>query len=129
MIKILLAQEDEKLADIYKRRFQPPLMVDSATNGLVAFRKINRTHPQIILSDYDLPVVSGLQLLEYVRSHPKMFATPFLFLTRRLASDESLGLGATDWIHIPSHSPDMVVEKTIYYLKLSGQLSINNVSR
>lgn len=129
MIKIFLAHPDEKLVGIYKHRFQDPLRIDSANDGLSAFRQINQIHPQVILSDYDLPIISGVKLLKYIRAHPIMFATPFLFLTNREIRDEVLGLGATDWIHLPTNSPDMVVERTIYYLKQNNQLGLGNISR
>ena len=127
MLRILFAHPDEKLVGIYKRRLSPSFSIDSASDGLSAFRLINRSRPNLILSDYDLPVISGVKLLKYVRLHPVMYGTPFIFLTSREPLDDVLGLGATDWIHTPGTSPNEVIEKMIYHLKLNNQLSLNHV--
>jgi DNA-binding response OmpR family regulator len=127
MIKILLANKDEKLIGIYKRRLPAPLSVDFVFDGLTALRAISQKRPNLILSDYDLPVISGAKLLQYVRLHPIMYATPFIFFTNSLSNDDVMGLGATDWIHIPEFSPDEVIKKMMYHLRLNNQLSLNNV--
>ena len=37
--------------------------------------------PDLILLDYEMPVTSGPQLLEMIRSEPKLDSTPVIFLT------------------------------------------------
>ena len=127
MLRILIAHSDEKLTGIYQRRLTGSLQVDSAHDGLAAYRQMKRAHPNIILSDYALPKLSGTSLLKFVRSHPEMLAIPFLFFTKRELSEPAMGLGANDWIHLPSTPPILVIEKIFYHLKLTDQLTLAHV--
>ncbi|MBF0202590.1 MAG: hybrid sensor histidine kinase/response regulator, partial [Desulfamplus sp.] len=58
----------------------------------------------LIVSDYDMPGMNGLEFLKYVRNHSKLSKTPFVMITGR--SDQhivtsALGLGVNQYIVKP----------------------------
>jgi CheY-like chemotaxis protein len=72
---------------------------------------IKQHKPRIIVSDFKLPYMSGLALLQFVRNHPEIYNTPFLFLTNDAMPDEALGLGATAWVRRAEHRPEELLLK------------------
>ncbi len=77
--------------------------VVEAGNGAEAMKNMT-DDVDLIISDLNMVVVSGLQFLQNVRSNPEYMAKPFVFLTTE--SDEELKraareAGATAWILKP----------------------------
>jgi CheY-like chemotaxis protein len=101
----LFIHPDQKLVGIYQRHLDPHFPVDSAHDGLTGLRMIKAHRPRVIVSDLHLPFMSGLALLQFVRSHPEMFSTPFLFLTDAPMPDEALGMGASAWLRQKEATP------------------------
>ena len=109
MSRILFIHPDHKLVGIYQKHLSRHFMVDSAHDGMMGLRKIRETKPGLIVSDHDLKYMTGLALLSYVRKHPEMFATPFLFLTKTPMPHEALGFGANGWFDQNLYGPDWVL--------------------
>jgi len=58
-----------------------------AANGAEAL-KLLASHPvTVILSDWNMPVMNGLELLLAVRSNPKLYALPFMMITAETERD------------------------------------------
>jgi two-component system sensor histidine kinase/response regulator len=58
-----------------------------ASNGAEALKILNSRPITMVLSDWNMPVMSGLELLLHVRSDPKLFAIPFLMITAEAERD------------------------------------------
>ena len=57
--------------------------VSTAENGIDALKSIS-THPvHLIISDYNMPQMDGLQLLQQLRASPKTKAVGFILITGR----------------------------------------------
>lgn len=110
MRKILFIHPDHKLVGIYQNHLKHYIPVDSAQDGMSGLRMIRQHKPGIIISDYDLPYMSGLALLKYVRKHKEMYANPFIFLTTAPMREEALGLGATAWVNQNEHGPQELMQ-------------------
>lgn len=62
----------------------------AAGNGEEAYELACREKPDIIIADYMMPVMSGLELLEKLRSNDQTKDIPFILLTaRNFAIDDS----------------------------------------
>ncbi len=61
----------------------PNITIDEVSNGRDAIAKLEKTHYDFIISDWEMPDVTGDKLLEWVRDHPKLKATPFLMMTAK----------------------------------------------
>jgi len=117
MHKILFAHSDPKLIRLYHPHLSSHFSLDSANNGLIALRKIKLNTPGLIVSDYKLPIISGLTLLKFVRKNPHTFATPFVFLSDYPGFEEALSFGANDWFLKAEMHPDLLIERIYHHLK------------
>lgn len=52
-----------------------------ANNGAEALRLLTRQPVHVILSDWNMPVMDGLELLQTVRAHPRLAHLPFIMIT------------------------------------------------
>jgi DNA-binding response OmpR family regulator len=119
MQKLLFIHPEPKLVGVYKRHLSNYFSFDSAFDGLQGLRMIQTFKPQIILSDYHLPNVTGTALLQFVRQDRDLHSTPFIFLSHSKPVSDVLGLGANDWIVISETNPDLVISKCFDHLKLA----------
>lgn len=117
MHKVLLIQPDVKLADVIRPYLVKHFALDSAHDGISGFRKLKMTNPHVIVSDYELPYLSGLALLKFVRNTESFSSTPFMFFTKHNDVTKALGGGATAWLDATETTPDVLIEKIHYYLK------------
>jgi CheY-like chemotaxis protein len=125
MIKILFANSDPKLSEIYTSHMRPYFNVDSAHDGLSALRKWKSSRHALIVSDYDLPWISGITLLQFVRNHPTLSSTPFVFLSNYADNTRALNLGANDWIDTHFAHPDFLLDRIHHHLKANRYVQIN----
>ncbi len=61
--------------------------------------------PTLVLLDLNLPVLSGFDLLHYLREHPEISAPPVVVFSSSARPDDrtkALGMGATDYLEKPS---------------------------
>jgi PleD family two-component response regulator len=58
-----------------------------AANGAEALKMLARQPVTMVLSDWNMPVMSGLELLLSIRSNEKLFALPFLMITAEAERD------------------------------------------
>ena len=57
--------------------------VRTAENGAVALECVKAEKPDIIVTDFQMPVMSGLELIENLRSEPETADIPVIMLTAR----------------------------------------------
>ncbi|MFZ5511763.1 MAG: chemotaxis response regulator CheY [Pseudomonadota bacterium] len=55
--------------------------VDEAEDGAVALQKLNSEHFDFVVTDWNMPNVDGLQLLQAIRSSPQLKHLPVLMIT------------------------------------------------
>ncbi len=63
-----------------------------ADDGSTGLDIINRKKAELIISDYDLPDMSGIELLKVVQSSDELKDIPFLMVTKETQADEIIGL-------------------------------------
>ena len=119
MLKIFFAHPDLKITSLYQDYLTQNFMVDSAHDGLSAIRQIRLIRPDIIVSDYALPLLSGLGVLKYVRGNASLSPVPFIFLTDHPDASLALSFGANDWLERGRTSPAQLTDRIIYHLKIN----------
>ncbi len=82
-VRILLVDNDTNFRNIFAKFFSryPGFDVYEAGNGEEATHRSREIMPDLILSDYEMPVVNGLELCRRIRSMPETRSAIFLFLT------------------------------------------------
>ncbi len=78
--------------------------VDEAENGEVALELLRDRHYDLIISDWNMPVKSGIELLREVRADPRLANTPFLMVTAEAEKDnvlEAMQAGVNNYILKP----------------------------
>jgi DNA-binding response OmpR family regulator len=103
----ILCVEDEPdiLRDIVGELRDHGFLVDQASNGLEAIAQVDRAMPDLIVSDIQMPGLSGTGLLQHLRARGDAAADiPFIFLTAfgdRDLTIEARRAGADDYLTKP----------------------------
>lgn len=96
--------------------------VITATNGSEALQKMKEQMFDLIVCDWDMPIMTGLQVLETVRSNEEVEGknrqVPFLMVTGMndiKKVQEAIKLKVTDYI-IKPFKPNDIKERLVKYL-------------
>jgi len=86
--------------------------VETATNGQMALDKLKGgLKPNLILTDINMPVMGGMELIRQVRALPLLKFVPILTLTTESEGskrDEAKKAGATGWLVKPMSGNDLI---------------------
>jgi two-component system chemotaxis response regulator CheY len=114
--KAVLIVDDMKTTRIRLRKICTALgmSVFEAGDGLEAIQLLKQGPVDLILSDWNMPNMDGMELLGKIRKDAKHAATPVIFITAESEKNavlKSLMTGATDYIVKPF--PDGLVREKI----------------
>ena len=86
--------------------------VETAANGKEALEKLQLgLKPQLVLTDINMPVMGGMELIKNVRALPALRFVPILTLTTESEAskrEEGKRSGATGWIVKPVSGNDLI---------------------
>lgn len=86
--------------------------VIEADNGNTALEKLGKLHPALIITDINMPEMSGIDLIKRIRTENDQKYIPIVVLTTESEAamkDEGKKAGATAWLVKP-FSPDVLKE-------------------
>jgi DNA-binding response OmpR family regulator len=89
MIKLLLVEDDVNLVYIIKSSFEIIIggyEVKTAANGAEGLACLKEFHPDIIVSDIEMPVMNGLEMVKKIRQTDKEI--PIVFTTGKIAPQD-----------------------------------------
>ncbi|MBI4049767.1 MAG: response regulator [Candidatus Doudnabacteria bacterium] len=116
MTDLLFVHTDDKLTDLCSTKLSQYFQVHRAIDGLSAVRKVRRHKPKIVISEYDLPLLSGRALVKFVRSYPPTTSSVFIFFSKQEFVPEALNLGANAWLATTSSSPQLLIDHVLHYV-------------
>lgn len=112
MALILIADDDEIVVSIVQEALSARgHVVEALDDGLAVLGAVESRLPDLVILDYSMPELCGVEALRQIRTSETVFATPVLMLTgRRGASDELIAMrtGANDYLRKP-FDPDQLV--------------------
>jgi len=123
MAKILLAEDDLFLRDIYTEVLSnEEFEVTVAIDGEEALKYLLQGNWDIVLLDVVMPKMTGIQVLEHVKSQAKqnqVYAKHIVFMTNTDELKDAEGVkDMTDgYILKSSFTPDQLLERINQYLK------------
>lgn len=118
MLKALVVDDASFVRDLVKRTVRqrfPVIELAEAQNGRRAQSLMSRTAFDLILCDWEMPEMSGLELLQWMRQQPQYQKTPFIMITSRGDKDhviEAVKEGVSEYLGKP-FSPDGLSRKVI----------------
>lgn len=75
-IKILIAENNDELRKIFLESFKKLGEVYGAKNGIQAYEIAARIHPDILITDFDMPGMNGLALREALKNNTNLMGMP-----------------------------------------------------
>lgn len=103
-LSILVVEDDRELRSFIKSVLSDHYNVYEAQDGKEGYDKAMQYMPDFILSDVMMPVMSGMELLQKIRSNRNTSHIPFILLTAKTNIEDQLGgikSGANDYITKP----------------------------
>ena len=104
--KLILVVEDEAaIATMLRYNLEKQgFRVDEASDGQEAITRIAEARPDLVLLDWMLPVMSGIEVCRQIRRQPETSDLPVIMLTARTEDQDAvraLNIGADDYITKP----------------------------
>jgi two-component system chemotaxis response regulator CheY len=82
--KILVCEDNAALSGVVTFNLvRAGFEVTAVTNGQLALEALNKDSYDLVLSDQQMPLMTGIQLCEHVRQLPAYKQTPFILLTAK----------------------------------------------
>jgi two-component system response regulator MprA len=110
MATVLIVDDDIKLLKMLQRTLTyEGLLVVTAVNGLEALKQVDAYHPEIIILDWMMPKMDGMEVMQQLRAENNRAF--ILMLTARDALEnrvEGLESGADDYLIKPFAPPELV---------------------
>ena len=120
-IKILLAEDDLQLIDMYRRKFElEGFDVQFAEDGEKAIEILKTWKPDVALLDIMMPKVNGLDVLKNIKDRPDYADVITVMLTNlgnESTAEEIYKLGATEYIVKADMTPLEVSDKVKALIK------------
>ena len=79
--KLLIIDDDPFYAKMITKWLEDNYRIDSVTDGMQGISWLAKNDVDLILLDYEMPVVDGPKILEMLRMHPDTSSIPVIFLT------------------------------------------------
>lgn len=123
-LKMLIADDSMLMRDILKESILetfPHMEVFEAGTGDEAKKMIGNEHFDIVLCDWEMPGVSGIDILKWVRSTSYLEKLPFVMVTGNTEKEsivECIKARVTEYVVKP-FTPDVLCRKIQKILHLS----------
>jgi signal transduction histidine kinase/ActR/RegA family two-component response regulator len=109
--RVLLVDDNADMREYLRRVLGRAYEVEAVADGPSALDRVQRTAPDVVVSDVMLPGMDGFELLRRIRAHSGLETVPVLLLSARAGADsrdEGLALGADDYVVKPFDPQDLL---------------------
>lgn len=128
-VSVLVVDDAPFIRDLVKKALRshfPGVQVEEAVDGRKAQQILSRVSFDLILCDWEMPEMNGLELLQWFRGQPDTAAIPFIMVTSRGDKEnvvEAIQSGVSDYIGKPFSNEQLVV-KVRKALQRAGKLGL-----
>jgi len=105
--KTVLIVDDMRMTRMKLRKICTELGIKSiseAVDGRQALEMMANSKPDLVLSDWNMPNISGIELIKKIRDNPALSDVPVIFITAEAEKNsiiKSLQFGVSDYILKP----------------------------
>ena len=127
-VSVLVVDDATFIRDLVKKGLRdhfPGIQLEEAVNGRKAQQLLTRQTVDLILCDWEMPEMSGLELLTWARAQDNLKTTPFIMVTSRGDKEnvvQAIQAGVSDYIGKP-FSNEQLVTNVKKALSRSGKLA------
>lgn len=131
-IRILVVDDATFIRDMIKKQLRdkiPGVEVFDSPDGARALAQLKGQAVDLILSDWEMPNMTGAELLTAVRAMPNGGATPFVMISSRGDRNhivKAIELGVSDYLTKP-FSAEELLKKVFKQLKLAGKTPVQSI--
>lgn len=106
-VKVLVVDDAPFIRDLIRKCLRnafPGIVVEDAVNGRKAMALLGREDFDLVLCDWEMPEMSGLELLTWCREQPQMKTMPFIMVTSRGDKEnvvQAIQAGVSDFVGKP----------------------------
>jgi len=126
-VSVLVVDDATFIRDLVKKGLRdnfPGVQIEEAINGRKAQQMLSRQVVDLILCDWEMPEMSGLELLTWCREQDNLKTMPFIMVTSRGDKEnvvQAIQAGVSDYIGKP-FSNEQLVTKVKKALQRAGKL-------
>ena len=126
-VSVLVVDDATFIRDLVKKGLRdhfPGIQIEEAVNGRKAQQMLARQPADLILCDWEMPEMSGLELLAWCREHDALKTTPFIMVTSRGDKEnvvQAIQAGVSDFIGKP-FTNEQLITKVKKALHRAGKL-------
>lgn len=115
--QILIVDDESTTVAIVRHMLQSKgfKQVETTTDGFAAAAQVRRSQPDLVLLDLSMPGISGLDVLEEIRSNESTKYVPVVIVTAETDQSvrrQALELGATDFLTKPIDASELIPRAT-----------------
>jgi len=121
--RIFLTDDNVIYLNAGKAALQHKYTVVTIPSGEKLLALLERTHPDLILLDVEMPGMSGYDTIKEIKANPETAEIPVIFLTGKSEPESELlglSLGAVDYITKPFSQP-LLLKRIEVHLQLQAQ--------
>ncbi len=110
--KILIVDDYEESCKMLAEVLSPTYDCSYTSNSADAFEMINLKKPDLILLDYKMPGLMGVDVCKLIRENNATKSTPVIFVSGAATIDEKINAfetGADDFISKPYHVKELIL--------------------
>lgn len=132
-IRILVVDDATFIRDMIKKQLRdkiPGVEIIDAPDGARALAQMKNQSVDLILSDWEMPNMTGAELLSTVRAMPNAEKTPFVMISSRGDRNhivKAIELGVSDYLSKP-FSAEELLKKVFKQLKIAGKTPAQRAS-
>lgn len=112
MSLVMVIEDEEALATLLTYNLENEgYKVEWVSNGMHAIKEVERLMPSVIILDWMLPEISGVEICKLIRSKPEIKDIPIIMLTAKSQEEDKikgLSSGADDYVTKPFSVPELM---------------------
>jgi len=106
--RVLVVDDEEALRDLISETLAERYDVDTASDGEAALRKTGSAHYDLVVCDWKMPGMNGLDFYQQLKTKDPVMASHFIFLTGDVVgAQNALGDQGSHWLPKPFSLDDL----------------------